>query len=345
MPSRVKRPSGARPPKKTVPDKRGGAAARHSASVRVRWNGIEHLDDGVKRFYKIETLASAVEYLIQNRDSFIVPSIQASFEREAVASLDFDFFAELPGKLMFRVRASTAKRKTAMFAFVVAKNADPFSKHLAAEHANLKHFHARAPESIMQPLRGGRIYLPDRHQRAGYGREVYGFMAKWPTGHTGLGMGKGSCFVILGQPLQPLLPAQTDDVKAALMAIVARTYDAARRDAIVLPEAVGGDVVVTRPGRGSMKVKLVACRGVRKNLTPAKLVHAFASTTHTWHGEKVHFAPNDPERFYSGLVQGVGAETAAQWLAAYREAVAKGHLPEQDRLPLAALDALKRALD
>ena len=270
--------------KRPKPKRRRGAGPRGTArgsGVRAHWRGLDPLMDArgreVKRFYKLETLASATEHLIGERDRFFVPSIQDVLGPAAVTTLEFNLFIETPARLVFRLRAANAKRKRASFAFVVAKNVSPYSAHLAAEHANLGWLHPRAPRFVLKPLRGGAIYLPDRHRRAGHSREVFAYLAPWPTRFHELGIGKNRRFFVKGRPLQPLTAAQTDDLKARMVAAVVSTYDPVRGDCVAVPDVTQGDFLATRPqrGRGALTLKLISCRGVLKRMTPAKLSTGF----------------------------------------------------------------------
>lgn len=320
-------------------------ASQRAPDLRIRWHGLGPLLDArgreVKRFYKLETLTSAAEYAIrQHRDHFIVPSIQAVMGAAPLHELAFDLFLETPARLIFRLRATNANRKQAAFAFIAAKNADPYSKRLAAEHADLARFHDRAPNWILKPLCGGRLYLPDRYRRAAHGRKIFAYLAQWPRGFHRLAIGKNRCFFVGGEPVQPLTAAQTEELKAQMVAIVARTYDRERHDCISLPDVTAGDFLATRPQSGALKLKLIGCHGALKNMNPAKLVHRIVDGHYTWHGRPFRLAPQDPEQLYRALAEALGSDTAHAWLAQYRDAVNRGKLAGQEELPLEIMDGM-----
>ena len=61
---------------------RGKSHAKRGTEAHVRWTGLAPLVDArgreMKRFFKLETLASATEHALRGRDRFILPSIPRS---------------------------------------------------------------------------------------------------------------------------------------------------------------------------------------------------------------------------------------------------------------------------
>ena len=211
-----------------------------------------------------------------------------------LANIAFDFFLETESKLLFRMRVSNAQRRRASFAYVVAKNTGVFSERLEAEHANLGWLHERVSRYVLTPLRGGTVYLPDRHRRAGHGREVFAYLASWPAKHHELGLGPNLQFFVGGKTIQPITEEQTDILKGRMAGVVAGTYHPQRHYCIETPDLLRGDFLATRPQQGAMRVKLVTCRGIRKGMTPATVLHRILSKTYTFDGQKVRLAPNNP---------------------------------------------------
>ena len=320
----------------------GNRAARASGP-RVRWRGLTSPQDArgrdAKRFYKPETLAAATELLLERRNQFLLPSVQAVLGPLPVSTLDLELCIETETRLVFRLRAANVKRRRASFALIAAKHPD-FGKALAAEHATLKRMHGRAPKLLLKPYGGGAVHLPDRHRRASHGRDVFVYLAQWPSGFNELGVGPKGCFFVGGTPIQPLTAAQTEDLKARMIALVVSTFDRGRRDCIGLPDVTQGDLLATRPQRGALRLKLLACRGVIKRATPAKLIHGMLDASFTHRGMAVSFAPEDAARVFEGLSQAVGADGACEWLGLYRKAVASGALREQAVLSLDTLAAM-----
>ena len=124
-PSKSRRPNKGRP----KPTRRRSASR---PAVRVQWENLKPLYDfwgkEFKRFYKLETLASAVEKRLSEHDTFILPSITGAMGQTPIVSLRFELFQEGKFQHIFRVQASSAKRKRGNFAFVAAKNAEEFSQ-------------------------------------------------------------------------------------------------------------------------------------------------------------------------------------------------------------------------
>jgi len=313
--------------------------------MRVRWSGFRPLFDfwghELARYYKLETLASATEYLLQRKERFVVPSVQEVLGPAPVVSLAFELFQEGRHQLIFRLRAGNARRKRGQFAFVVGKRPLKESKVAEAEHGHLRVLHQRAPDFVVRPYRGGLIYLPDRHGRAARGREVYAYLTQWLSGYHELGVGRNLQFIINEAPRHTFTIAQTEQIKGGIVEILARTYDPAKRACIEIPQVASGDFVVTRPsGRRTPRLKLIACRRMARNTTPAKLIHGLVDASWDWGGREFRLAPADPATLAGGLGRALGAEDARRWLRQYFDAVSQGRLPEQEGLPLAAREEL-----
>ena len=314
--------------------------ARGAASEpRVRWEGLRPLFDfwgnEIKRFYQLETLAGAVEYMIQtNRDRFLIPSIQQALGPLPVTSLVFELFQEGKYQLIFRLHAGNAKRKEATFAFVVAKHHEAYSRVAQAELGNLHTLFQRAPMAVVKPFRGGHVYLPDRHQRASHGREVYAYVTQWLSGSSELGVNRNLQFFINTKKPHTFTIAQTEQLKAQMVETIIRTFDAAKRDCMELPQVASGDFVATNPVRGAPRIKLIACRRMMIHMSPAKLIHKIVGATWDWAGQTFRIFPADPDMFFDAIARATDADAARLWLEQYTKAVKAGRLPEQEVLPL-----------
>lgn len=328
----------------------GGPPSRRDQSEpaavtpRTRWSGLDPLLDAYgnerKRFFKLETLANATDYFLRRPDAFIVASVQDALGPFPVTALAFELFLETPGKLVFRARATNAKGRQGTFSFVVAKNDDPYSGRLAIERASLWRLYQQIPKLVLKPLRGGTVYLPDRHGRSDQGRSIYGYMAEWPSGFHEIGVGKNGCFFIQGQPPQPVTAEQTETIKARMAALVAATFHERRRDCIEIPDIDEADFLASRPQQGAIRLKLVTCRGVLKHMTPEKVLHRIADASYAWRGRRVPLLPRDSALFLDELSEVLGAEEALGWLRAYHAALTAGRIQERPALTAAALDML-----
>ena len=310
-----------------------------TSGPRVRWEGLRSLFDfwgnEIKRFYQLETLASAVEWMIQtNRDRFLLPSIQQVLGPTPVTSLVFELFQEGKYQLIFRLHAANAKRKEATFAFVVAKHHEEYSRVAQAELGNLHVLHQRAPMAVVKPFRGGRVYLPDRHKRVSHGREIYAYVTQWLSGYHELGVNRNLQFFINTKKPHTFTIAQTEQLKARIVETIVRTFDPAKRDCMELPQVASGDFVVTDPIRGGPRIKLIACRRMTPYMTPAKLIHRIVSAKWDWGGRAFRILPVDPGVFFDAIARALDAAAARSWLEQYTKAVKAGRLSEQEVLPL-----------
>lgn len=324
----------------------GRRVARKSDSggPAVRFRELRPMADywgqELKRYYKLETLASAVEWCIRRQDRFIMPTVQRVLGSAPVTSLTFTLFQEGRFQLIFRLRAINAKKKSAEFGFVVAKRDGETSATAGAEHRHLEYLHARAPEWVVKPHLGGHVFLPDRHRR-GEGREIYAYLTQWLAAYHELGVDKNHQFFINVHPHHLLTRAQTEALKVQIVAIVAKTYDPEKRVAMEIPEIASGDIVVTRPNRsGRQSAKLIACRRLISNVRPARLIHLIATAGGMWGDARFFLAPADPQDFFNGLALGAGAESARAWMRDYANEIARKRFPQQRHLPLDDVRAL-----
>lgn len=318
--------------------------------MRIRWSGFRPMYDfwgnEMKRYYQLETLASATDRLLNTSDRFIVPSVQAVLGPAPITTLSFELFQEGRFQLIFRLQAANAKRKTATFAFVVAKKHEDFSAVAQAEHRNLQVLFERAPAHVVKPYRGGTIYLPDRHQRLEHGREVYAYLTQWLNGFHELGVNRNLQFFMNVPRPHTFTIAQTEAMKGRMIEIVVRTYAPGKREAMDMPQVASGDFVVTAPSKDLPKLKLIACRRIQRHLTPAKLIHNLISTSWDWNGLKFRLMPADPEILVDAVMAAVGPELTRAWFSAYDGAVARGTVRESDvlsREDLRGLGVLERA--
>jgi len=336
------KPPKQRPVRRTSP--RNRPAPRPHAGINTLWTGFRPLFDywgnEIVRFYKLETLASAVDWSLQTkRDRFLIPSIQQALGPTPVMSLAFELFQEGRYQFIFRVRAVNARRKEGTFALVVAKRAEDYSKLAALEHANLRVIHERAPEFVVCPFRGGNVYLPDRHGRVEHGRDVYAYVTQWLAGFHELGVNDRLQFIINVKARHTFTIAQTEQLKAKIIEIVARTYSPKKRDCMDVPEIASGDFVVTAPPKPP-RIKLIACRRMLRNVTPVKLLDKIAAASWPWGNTRFYLAPEDPRICYDAFARAIGKEVARDAFTQYAAAIESGKLPERDTLSRQALAEL-----
>jgi hypothetical protein len=339
------RPVEAPKPRKGRPHVRKPLRPVSATSVRVNWLGFKPMYDfwgkEIKRFFQLETLANATERMLERGgDKFIVPSVQQAMGPSRVTSLAFELFQEGQFQLIFRLRATNEKHKQGVFGFVVAKKEGEFSKLAGIEHSNLRLLHARAPGFIVTPYLGGTIFLPDRLKREGKGREVYAYLTQWLGTYHELGVAKTHQFYINVLNPQNLSIPQTEELKGQMVEIIARSYDPAKRTCMEMPQIASGDFVVTKPGQGDLRLKVIACRNLMRNMTPPKLIDQIVAARWEWAGRPFRLAPEYTETFFDGLKRAVGEEIARAWLLQYRLGVEEKRYPERHPLKREELDAL-----
>lgn len=301
---------------------------------RVRWTGfrpfVDYWGNELRRYYQLETLASATERRLATGDRFILPSVQQVLGPVPVNALDFTLFQEGEHQLIFRLRAGNVKRKSATFGYVVAKNAEEHSKVAQAEHFHLGLLHARAKAYVVRPFLGGTVFLPDRRRKADGGREVYAYLTQWLGRYHELGVNKDLQFFLNTAQPHTLSIAQTEEIKAMIVETMAATYDAKQGDAMALPEIASGDFVVTHPAKGTLKIKLIACRRMLRKLAPATYVSTMLRASWDWGGRQLTLAPADPARFAEALQRARGKAEGRQWVRKYLAAVGNGVLPNPE---------------
>jgi hypothetical protein len=289
----------------------------------------------IKRFYKLETLASAVSFMIEsNRDRFIIASAQQLLGPSPISTLAFELFQEGKFQLIFKLRVCNEKRKEAAFAFVVAKHHEAYSRIAQAELGNLHTLHERAPGVVVRPFRGGLVFLPDRHGRTSHGREVYAYLTQWLDEYQELGVNRTMQFYVNIAKPHTFSIAQTELIKSQMVETIARSYDPVKRDCMEMPQVASGDFVVTDPAKGAPKIKLIACRRMLPHMTPAKLLHSIIGASWEWCGQTFRIFPSDPELLFEGVVKAFDRETARDWFDQYVRAIQAGRLKEQEVFPL-----------
>lgn len=318
------------PPKKT-PARRSKRPARipgTGTGPRIRWSGFrpffDYWGNEIKRFYQLETLASATEYMVENRDQFIVPSVKTVLGPPPITSMHFELFQEGRHQLIFRLQAGNTRRKQGSFGFVVAKNAQEHAEVARQEHRILEELHRRAPQSVVRPFHGGKIFLPDRHGRDSHGREIYAYLTEWLNGYHELGVSRNLQFFLNTLKPHTLSLAQTELLKGQMVEILARTYDPQKRNAMAVPEIASGDFVVTHPVRGPLRIKLIACRRLVNVTAPARYLHQIVTASWEWGDSLVRICPDEPETLFDGLKRALGEETARLWISQYVSLVRRG---------------------
>lgn len=289
---------------------------------------VDYWGNVIPRYYKIETFANAVESMLARYDPFITRSVRQVLGAAPLSSLSFELFQEGAYQLIFRMRAVNQRRAEALFALVAAKQEGAVSRTAEAEHRNLARLHARAPDAVVRPFLGGIVYLPDRHGRANKSRKVYAYVTQWLSGYHELGVDRShQCFINTRRP-HLFSKEETQELKTLMVETIARTYDPDARTCIEMPQIASGDFVVAKPGRGPLRIKLIACRRILRRVDPGKMIDAILNAEWEWAGRPFRLAPEDPRRLAEALVRAVGRETARVWLDEYLRGVSEHRYPQ-----------------
>ncbi len=293
-----------------------------------------------RRFFKLETLASATEKLLKLRNNFILKSVHRVLGPSPVNHLRFELVREGPRQFVFRVEAGNVRRKTGVFAMLVAKDHSGFSKSTASEHEHMQKLYERAPEHVARPFDGGRILLPARRRHMPADRAVYAYMAQWQQGFYELGIGKNGLFAAFTPQPHSFSAAQTEAIRVAIVELMARAYDAEARVCIEAPDVTAGDLMVSHPAKSEPRVRLVACRRFIRNVSPARLAHRVVGAQ--WESSRgvVRLAPERAEHLFEGVSRAVGPDVARSWFQHYLHAIDRGRLEPWETLPRETIESL-----
>ena len=297
--------------------------------------------DEFKRHFNLETLASALERHLRTRDRFITPSIQQKLGAPPLKSFTVELFQEGKFQLIFRVKALNVVGKSTTIGLVVAKNHKEYSEVAKKEHALLNILHDRVPKCVVEPMKGGYIFMPDRHRRKEHDREIYAYCTTWLGGYHELGIQKDlRLFINVAKPI-PFTTAQTEALKRRMLEIILRTYDPVRRNCMAIPQLASGDFVVSKPTRTKKpQLMLIACRDMENRISPPQLIRRIIEAEWPWGKRVYRLMPSEPEEFVQALVNALGKEEAMTWLSSYKKAVTKGRMTEDERFSVYMMEQL-----
>ena len=339
------------PPRKPAPNPHNRSASkgrkkrphRRDTGLRAKWTGFRLFRDAsgapLKRYYNLDTLASATNRLLREKRNFILRAVQGILGPSEVTSLEFELARENNYRFVFRLEAGNARRKQAQFAFVAAKHHENYSKVLATEHHNLRLLHERAPDHVVKPFAGGRIWLPPGRRKDQPRREVYAYLTQWLGGFHEVSLDSKGRLTAIGQRKKVYSKAQMEAIKAEVALAVLRSYDAESETAMEIPQISSGDLMVTPPQKTEPRIKITGCRRLLKNATPAKLIHRIVSAE--WETEEAIFslAPEDPNVIAEAVYNALGRETGRMWFQHYLHALDRGRFKACPALPRDAVEA------
>jgi hypothetical protein len=302
------------PPRKPKPENAQGP--------RFKWIGTDAADAAKRRFYRLETLASATEGAVRTERGPLFAAAESVLGRVPFTSFVCEFVSESPYRLVFRVSITNARQKRATLMYVAAKNERELAKLLEIEWGNMVSLAKRAPRHVPQPLRPGTLFLPDRHRRKEMERNVFCYVSQWSGTTEELGTGRGSQFVAMSKPPRVLSKPVSEGIREALMEMAICAYDPTLRIGIDMGALSPADLWFATTKQGAPRLWLGACRRVEHRLTPEKLLHRLIHAS--WGGGPDYFplAPGDAQAFVDVVLRTAGPELGPLWLARYRDAVA-----------------------
>jgi hypothetical protein len=301
---------------------------------------LDYQGKEIKRHFKLETLTNAVEKQIRAHDRFILSSIQQVMGGTKMKTITFDLVAENRYKLTFHCKAINVNRTQASFAFVVAKNSQEYSELVRKEVGMLRMLHERLPKWTVEPLKSGQVFLPDRHRRKEFERDLNAYMTVWPKGFHELKVQKNNCLSVGGTRGSHFTHVQSQALKRRMVEIILRTYDPVRRNGMAIPQLLSGDFFVTGVSKVASQLKIMGCREIQNRVSPIKMVHRILDAAWDWNKRPYILAPDDPREIVQAFVNALGKETAMEWLSDYKKAVIGKRLPELDNFDLDIMEKL-----
>ena len=328
--------------------KKGGPVKRslqRRDAVRLRWEGAPPEVDAngreIKRPYKLESLSSAVKRTFERQERIFEPVLQDALGHAPVASMAFTYESENDHRLVFHLNAALTNRKRGHFAFVVSKRDVDKSDLQKLEHENLRNLYRMMPKQALRPYRGGILFVPDRHGRAGKGRQLYWYLTQAWGKCREVHAGPNGQFIIQ-EDTRPRLcsAAATDAIRAAICEAVARSYDAGEATCLQPPIPLAGEYIAELPARGKPRVHPVTCRRLAKEINPVKMIDMLAGAGRVLEDGVYQTIPMDPALFLDALSRAAGPEQAEGWLQAYAVALSSRRVKEKPGLPAEMLREL-----
>lgn len=284
----------------------------------------------LRRFFQLETLVHAIERAIERQlppFSRVAEGIEGGAES---LRLRLELLREDDFKLVFRLATAGTVGKRAAFILMVAKNAEECAKRATAQWSLMKTLAARAPGLVLAPLQTGTVFLPDRHRRVAHHRDVAVWLGEDLPGYAQIGSNKQHQFVLLSAPPVALSVAETEQVKARLVELAARSFDARERTALDVGSLAAGDLLVRRGGGSVTYLRIGGAKQLMQRATPARVLDGLQNATWNWGHGPFHPIPRDPEMFLGALEKALGKAIAREWVGEYVQKVQQGRVPKRN---------------
>lgn len=310
---------------------------------RIKWqditaSGNETTEEPFKRFYHLETLASATAHHLKQGNHFLAQGLRTALGGARLGSLQFSLVSENSYRLVFRVSAGSVTKKRGQYALAVARNDEEFRKAMEDEAAILGALSAKAPRYVPAFLGAGEIFLPDRYRRRSHDRHLPAYLTQWPGDVRPLAAAGPRQWHILERNPAALSLEQTEMMRTALMELVFLSHDAKARTALDLQALRLEDVGVSRTSRGTLNIKLLGARRLWTRMHPPQLVHRLVQSRWKTPGDETPLAPAEPIHFCTAATRALGKETAQTWIGQYLAAAAGGRVKRPDHAYLEAFE-------
>lgn len=296
--------------------------------LTTKWQNMVELVDQrgkpFRRFYQLETLSSAVDKLVREKDRLILPAVEKITGPGQLTNLVFTLTGEDEFRLVFSVKATMGNKRRASLNLVVAKNPEEGSRRVATEYKHLRILHERLREEMAEPLRAGTIFLPDRYRREEHHREVEAYITTLPAGYEPLGIHRNLQYTAGTSPPHTFTKLETEALKMKMVTLVLKAFNPVTRTGIDTGQIDPTTFQVNRGPKGLPKLRVFNCVHMQTRLTATRIIGFLLTDTWTARDVEAPVAPGSPSQFFEAVVNAVGAETARQWLKQYCHQAATG---------------------
>jgi hypothetical protein len=286
-----------------------------------KWQNLIELEDfrgkTWRRFYKLESLASALDKLIRERDRLMQPAVEQLLGTGRISEYTFTLADEDALRFLFHVRVTDTTRKRANLVLVVAKNAEEASRRVQLEHKHLKILAERIPDVMAVPLRAGSIFMPDRYRRSEHNRDIAAYITTHHGGYVPLSIHRNGQYMACGAEPYTFTKRDTELLREKMVSIIVSAFHPIKRDGMDTHQLDPSSFLVHRGGKGAPGLKLANCVHMQTRLTPAKVLGFLLTDTWKSRGLESPYVPEDPDRFFHAVCEGAGREAGVQWIAQY----------------------------
>jgi len=304
---------------------RNSRASKNPDVLKTKWidreAGLDPRGKPWKRFYQIDTLGNAFERILRSKDRAFGPSLQELIGKVPFKSGIFELVRENKYQLVFQGQVTNINRKQGSFGLVAAKNESAFTTVLEAQYNHLKALQSRLEKQVVQIMRCGMVFLPDRRRRKELDREIFAYMIRWPRAFEPMGVNKNGQFEHRSERPYTFSRRDTNYLKTCLVELAAKAYDAKHKEGLDLRELYPEDFAVTHPPKGTPRVLLFQCRRIRMHITPQDYIKHLMRSSFTGRFGETSWRPENPGDFMKALQKAWGKDVANTRLATYLESL------------------------